>query len=78
VIARNHLLTAMMRRPWPVVVRRGSAAWRDGGPRRSGVVAAVPRLPAALARRRKVPAWVEKRALALDADTVSHDSRTLR
>jgi GT2 family glycosyltransferase len=78
LIARNRLLTAVMRRPWPVVVRRGWEQWGQGGACRRGVVDAVPRLPAALARRRKVPEWVEERALALGTDTLSHDSCTVR
>jgi GT2 family glycosyltransferase len=77
LIARNHLLTAVMRRPWPIVVRRAWAAWRDGGPRRGAVIDSIPRLPAALVRRRRVPRWVEERALMLDSDTVGHHSGTL-
>jgi GT2 family glycosyltransferase len=78
LIARNHLLTAVMRRPWPIVVRRARAAWRDGGPRRGAVIDCVPRLPAALARRRRVPRWVEDRAQVLDSDTVGDHSGTVR
>jgi GT2 family glycosyltransferase len=78
LIARNHLLTAVMRRPWPVVVRRARQAWGDGRGRRGGVLDALPRLPAALARRRTVPDWVEERALLLDADTLGHRSCAVR
>jgi GT2 family glycosyltransferase len=66
LIARNHLLTAVMRRPWRVVVRRASRSWSAGGNRRRGVVDALPRLPRALLRRHKVPAWVEARAGVLE------------
>jgi len=66
LIARNHLLTAVMRRPWRVVVRRAAEAWRAGdGPRR-GLLDALPRLPRALTRRRRVPGFVELRAAALE------------
>jgi GT2 family glycosyltransferase len=66
LIARNRLLTAVMRRPWPVVVQRAWVAWRAGGARRAGMVDSVPRLPAALVRRRPVPAWVEARVRRLE------------
>jgi GT2 family glycosyltransferase len=78
LIARNHLLSAVMRRPWSVVVRRVWEAWRAGKPRRRAVVAALPRLPAALARRRVVPQWVEERAAVLDAATLGHHAGTVR
>lgn len=58
-IARNELLTAVMRRPWPVVAR---SAWHlaAGGPDgRRGVARAVPRLRGALRRRTVVPPTVE-------------------
>jgi len=61
-MARNDLLTAVMRLPWPAVadtvrdavLGRGSAGWR-------GAWQSVPRLPMALRRRRVVPASVESR-----------------
>ncbi|WP_084956432.1 glycosyltransferase family 2 protein [Thermoactinospora rubra] len=56
--ARNALLTAVMRRPWPVVARTA---------RRGGLRDALPRLPRALARRRRVPAWLEARLACLAA-----------
>lgn len=68
LIARNHLLTAVMRRPWRVVVRRAREAWGEGGGSRRGVLDALPRLPGALARRRRVPDWVEVRARRLEGD----------
>ena len=58
-IVRNSLLTAVMRRPWPVVV---SAAWSNlvsGWTGASGVACAVPRLRRALRVRRRLPKHVE-------------------
>jgi GT2 family glycosyltransferase len=78
LIARNQLLTAVMRRPWPVVVRRAWSTWRAGGARRRAVVDSFGRLPSALVRRRRVPGWVEERAVVLDSDTLGHHSGTLR
>src|SRR4029453_17895096 len=46
--ARNELLTAVMRRPWPVVVRAGATIARRGAPGRSGLRQALPALPRAL------------------------------
>lgn len=66
LIARNALLTAWMRRPWPVVAARTAAALRSGGPERGGALAAVPRLPGALRRRRRVPRTLEARITALE------------
>jgi GT2 family glycosyltransferase len=60
LITRNALLTAWMRRPWPVVARRTATAFRQGGPARAGAPAVVPRLPGALRRRRQVPDSVEE------------------
>ena len=57
--ARNELLTAVMRRPWPVVVRAGATIARRGAPGRSGLRQALPALPRALARRRRLPQHVE-------------------
>jgi GT2 family glycosyltransferase len=57
--ARNHLLTAVMRRPWPVVTRRFSFALGDPDVGRRAARAALPRLPRALARRRPVPVHIE-------------------
>jgi GT2 family glycosyltransferase len=66
LIARNHVLTAVMRRPWRVVVRRARAAWHQGSSGRRGLLDAVPRLGAALLRRRRLPSWVEARASLLE------------
>jgi GT2 family glycosyltransferase len=60
---RNAVLTVWMRRPGRVVLREtarmGAAAVRDGDAR-AALLAAVVRLPAALARRRPVPRTVER------------------
>lgn len=60
LIVRNHLLTAVMRRPWPVVARRAVGGLRARRPGMRGVLAAVPRLPRAVAARRRLPAAVER------------------
>jgi GT2 family glycosyltransferase len=56
---RNGLLTAVMRRPWPVVLRRFGSAWRDPDIGRAAVRAALPRLPAAVQHRRRVSPSLE-------------------
>jgi GT2 family glycosyltransferase len=57
--ARNRILTALLRRPWPVVVRTVLSTARGGSSGRAGVLAASRRLPRALARRRTLPTHVE-------------------
>ena len=57
--ARNELLTAVMRRPWPVVIRAIAAAARTGAPGRLALRQALPVLPRALTRRRRLPGHVE-------------------
>lgn len=57
--ARNELLTAVMRRPWPVVIRTVTAAACTGARGRSALRQALPVLPRALARRRRLPRHVE-------------------
>jgi GT2 family glycosyltransferase len=54
LVARNAVLTAVMRRPWPVAVRRATGS---GGVR--AIVSAIPRLPAAVRARRVLPAELE-------------------
>jgi len=66
LIARNALLTALMRRPWPVVAARTRLALRAGRAGRMGVARAALRAPAALRHRRPVPASVEARARLLE------------
>ena len=59
LIARNSVLTAVMRRPWSVVARRVRGHWASGSPGRRGLLAALPRLPRALAARGRLPVSVE-------------------
>ncbi len=60
LVARNAVLTACLRRPWPVVAARVAAAPLGA------VVSALPRLPAALAHRQRVPTWLEERVALLE------------
>ena len=66
LITRNWLLTAVMRRPWPVVAARARQAMRSGRSGRVGLAHAVRRAPVALRRRRPVAASVEARARLLE------------
>jgi GT2 family glycosyltransferase len=59
---RNQLLTAVLRRPWPVVGRQVAAATRHDRASRAGLRAALPRAPRAVVRRRRLPAAVEQAA----------------
>src|SRR4051794_2527389 len=63
---RNRLLTAVMRRPWPVVAGEVAQALRQGPAGRAGVARAVPRLPAAVRHRRSLPPEVEAARRLLD------------
>jgi GT2 family glycosyltransferase len=65
-LARNRLLTAMMRRPWPVVAHTARALAVTGPAERRGVALAVPRAGRALARRAVVPPWLESRLRMLE------------
>ncbi len=65
LIARNRLLTAVLRRPSRVVAAEVAAALRGGPAERAALRAALPVLPKALARRRVVPAHVEAARRAL-------------
>ncbi|MEU8322583.1 glycosyltransferase [Nonomuraea sp. NPDC048881] len=58
--ARNAVLTAVLRRPWPVVARRSLEALLGGPAGREGLRTAVRRLPRALAARRGLPVAVER------------------
>jgi GT2 family glycosyltransferase len=60
LLARNRLLTALMRRPWSVV---GRDARRAG---RAGLAQAVPRAAGALRRRAVVPSSVEQQLRLLE------------
>jgi GT2 family glycosyltransferase len=63
---RNGLLIACLRRPWPVVLGRVVRALRGGAAGRTGLLAALPRVPRALARRKPLPAGVESARRLLD------------
>jgi GT2 family glycosyltransferase len=60
-LARNRVLTAVMRRPWPVVARTAWSLASDGPAERRGVLQAAPRLRRALVRRVVAPTAVETR-----------------
>jgi GT2 family glycosyltransferase len=65
-IARNRLLTALMRRPWPVVARTAWSLASTGDAERRGVVQVAPRLRGALGHRTVVPSTVESRLRLLE------------
>ena len=67
--ARNRLLTMLMRRPWRVVLAAVAADLRGGRAGRMAVRQSLLRLPAALRRRRRLPAHVEAARRLLDAPT---------
>ncbi|HEU4514700.1 MAG TPA: glycosyltransferase [Nocardioidaceae bacterium] len=67
--ARNRLLTTVLRRPWPVVLRAVGEDLRDGPAGRLAVAEALRVLPRALARRRVVPPRVEAARRLLDTPT---------
>jgi GT2 family glycosyltransferase len=64
--ARNRLLTMLMRRPWPVVLRAVLDDLCAGRAGRMAVRQAVTRLPRALRRRRTLPPEVEAARRLLD------------
>lgn len=68
MLRRNALLTAWMRRPLPVAAARTVGSWCAGGQERQAAVAAVRRLPAALAHRRVNPPRVERMLAAVATD----------
>jgi GT2 family glycosyltransferase len=65
-LARNRLLTAVMRRPWPVVFRTALTLAATGAAERRGVALAVPRGMRAIRRRTVVPPAVEAHLRLLD------------
>ena len=67
---RNRLLTMLLRRPWPVVLRAVLDDLRAGRAGRLAVRQALLRLPRALPRRRQVPPDVEALRRLLDEPTV--------
>ncbi|WP_307848792.1 glycosyltransferase [Microbispora oryzae] len=64
--ARNTVLTALLRRPWPVVARAVLASACSGPVGRRGLGQAIALVPRALARRRRVPLRVEAARRSLD------------
>jgi GT2 family glycosyltransferase len=71
--ARNRLLTAVLRRPWPVVLALVAEDLRSGRAGRLAVAQAARRLPLALTQRRRLPADVEATRRLLDAPAVSRE-----
>ncbi|UDY24781.1 glycosyltransferase family 2 protein [Nocardioides sp. Kera G14] len=65
--SRNRVLTAVMRRPWSVVAATIGHAMTETPAARRGVLDAVPRLPAALGQRRRLPVALERARRELDA-----------
>jgi GT2 family glycosyltransferase len=61
LVSRNAVLTGLMRRPWRAVFRLAWQHCRAGGCSAAGVVAVLPRLRAALRRRRPVGPDLEDR-----------------
>jgi GT2 family glycosyltransferase len=64
--ARNDILTAIMRRPWPVVASTIVETLGRGGTGRRAVAQALLRSPRAMRHRRPVPAPVEEARRLLD------------
>jgi GT2 family glycosyltransferase len=64
LVVRNRLLTAWMRRPARLAAAETVRALRGPRVEREGALDAVRRLPAALRRRRRLPAHVEHRLAA--------------
>jgi GT2 family glycosyltransferase len=64
-ITRSALLTACMRRPWRDVLALAAADLRADGPSRRGVLTALPSLPGALVRRRRISPWLKDRLCRL-------------
>ncbi len=64
--ARNRLLTALLRRPWSVVLSAVLGNLQEGRAGRMAVRQAVARLPHAILRRRRLPPRVEAARRLLD------------
>jgi hypothetical protein len=60
-VVRAALLTACMRRPWREVLALATSDLRADGPARLGVLRALPSLPGALTRRRRISPWLQHR-----------------
>jgi GT2 family glycosyltransferase len=63
---RNALLTAVLRRPWPVVTATALEHLRAGDVGRQAVAEALPIIPRALRSRRRLPRQVEAARRSLD------------
>jgi GT2 family glycosyltransferase len=70
-LTRNGLLTAVMRRPWPVVAGQVAGALRQGPQERRGLLDAMARSHLALARRRTVSPPVEAALRRLERSATS-------
>jgi glycosyltransferase involved in cell wall biosynthesis len=64
--ARNSFLTAVLRRPWPVVLATARDLLSSGRTGRKAFAAALPRIPRALRKRRQIPVDVEFMRRMLD------------
>jgi GT2 family glycosyltransferase len=71
-LERNRLLTILMRRPWPVIAREVSVSLRSPLGR-AGLRTALPRVPRALLRRRRLPSTVECEVRRLESDQGAQD-----
>ncbi|MFL6070416.1 MAG: glycosyltransferase family 2 protein [Actinomycetes bacterium] len=67
LLARNRLLTLLLRRPWRVVAAELRATMRTGSIGRKALRQAVPLVPKALHNRRLLPPHVEAARVALHA-----------
>jgi GT2 family glycosyltransferase len=65
--ARNRFLTAVLRRPWPVVGDEVVRTLHGDRADRIGLMRAIPRLPRAVAYRRRLPPDVEEARCRLDS-----------
>jgi GT2 family glycosyltransferase len=75
---RNRLLTAVMRRPWPVVGATMWAALSDGPDGRRALLRALRVLPSALAGRRPLPPQWERARRLLDSQELASRSAAVR
>ena len=66
--ARNALLTAVLRRPWPVVLRAVASNLQAGAAGRLAIRRALPALLRALLRRRQISPELEAARRLLDSD----------
>jgi GT2 family glycosyltransferase len=66
LIVRNGVLVAVLRRPWSVVGRQMIGALRGSATSRVGLRLALPRIPRAWAKRRRLPEGVEAARRSLD------------